>query len=279
LTTNGSLLNDDILEFLAAHEFSAVLSFDGLAQDISRRKGSFDLLGTTIGRILTRPRISLETNSVFSAETVEYISGSVAHLVRLGIRKLDVNYTPSPPWTQAALRRLEDEISRVGDFFLSRYDCLQDIPWVDFYREPDKAVHYCPAGEDRMALSAQGTLWGCAIFPHYRSDGFGTSGCREFCFGDVDSFMKDPRGIYAKKMALYEGLRMDRFSTPERSCLMCAEIERCWVCPLAAGLASGEIGQIPVPSCERARILRKERRRFLEAFGDRNRHRGTGPSG
>src|SRR3990170_2286015 len=39
LTTNGSLLNDYILDFLEDHEFSVLLSFDGLAQDISRRKG------------------------------------------------------------------------------------------------------------------------------------------------------------------------------------------------------------------------------------------------
>ncbi len=271
LTTNGSLLDDKILDFLAAHEFSLVLSFDGLAQDISRRKGSFDALSRIIPGILARPRIALETNSVFSVETVGYLAESVEYLIRLGVPKLDVHFAHTPPWTPAALRRLEDEISRTRDFFLTRYHRLRDIPWADFYQEPGRAVHYCPAGRDRMALSAQGTLWGCAVFPHYRRDDPGPSGCREFCFGDVDSLMKDPHGIYAEKIASYAELRMDRFSTPERSCLMCEEIERCWICPLAAGLTSGEIGRIAAASCERAGILRRGKRRFLETFGDRNR--------
>ena len=271
LTTNGSLLDDKILDFLAAHEFSLVLSFDGLAQDISRKKGSFDSLSRVIPRILARPRIALETNSVFGAETVGVLAESVEYLICQGVPKLDVHFAHTPPWTSAALRRLENEISRAADFFLTRYDRLRDVPWADFYQEPDKAVHDCPAGRDRMALSAQGTVWGCAVFPHYRRNDPGPSGCRAFCFGDIDSFMKDAHRVYAEKIASYAELRMDRFSTPERSCLMCEEIERCWICPLAAGLTSGKIGRIAAVSCERAGILRRGKRRFLETFGDRNR--------
>lgn len=278
LTTNGSLVNEEILEFLAAHEFSLVLSFDGLAQDLSRKKGSFDSLSSVIPRILARPRISLETNSVFSAETVAYLSESIGYLVRLGVPKLDVNFAHKPPWTSTALLRLEDEISRVGEFFLSRYDDVRDIPWVDFCQELKKAVYHCPAGEDRMALSAQGELWGCVVFPHYRAGKYGSSGCREFCFGDIDSFMKDPQQIYAEKIAHYSELRMDRFSTPERPCLMCDEIEHCWLCPLAAGLTTGETGKIAVASCQRARILRKGKRRFLEQFNDKTHRGGEGSS-
>lgn len=271
LTTNGILLNEEILEFLAAREFSLVLSFDGLGQDVSRKKGSFDTLRSVIGRILNNPRISLETNSVFTSETVGYLSESIGLLVRLGVPKLDVNFAHTPPWTAAALFRLEEEIGRVGEFFLSRYDDLRDIPWADFYQELRKAVYHCPAGEDRMALSAQGTLWGCVVFPHYRRGKYGTAGCPEFCFGDLDSFIENPRQIYAQKIALYSELRMDRFSTPERDCLMCDELEHCWLCPLAAGLTSGEIGKIAAESCQRARILRKGKRRFLDEFEHRSR--------
>jgi sulfatase maturation enzyme AslB (radical SAM superfamily) len=273
LTTNGSLLNEKILEFLADHEFSVVLSFDGLAQDLKRKKGSFAFLLPVIERVLKRPMISLETNSVFTSETIGYLSASVEFLVRLGVPKLDVNFGHVPPWTSAALLRLEEEIARVGEFFLSRYFDMRDIPWADFYQGRGKAVHYCPAGFDRMALSAQGTLWGCVVFPHYRRGKSGTPGCPGFCFGDIDSFIKSPREIYAQKMALYSELRMDRFSTPERACLMCDELEYCWLCPLSAGLISGEIGKISTATCQRAKILRKGRIRLLEEF-DRRTHCG-----
>jgi len=262
------------LEFLFQHEFSLLLSFDGLAQDISRNKGSFDFLVSVIPRILAKPRISLETNSVFSSETVGCLSESIKFLIQLGVKKLDVNFAHTPPWTPAAYLRLEDEIACVGEFFLSRYDELRDVPWEGFCKKRRKAVSYCPAGEDRMAVSAQGTLWGCAIFPHYLREKYGVSGYQKYCFGDIDTFIKNPQQIYAQKIAGYSDLRMDRFSTPERSCLMCDEVEQCWLCPLAASLTTGEIGKIAAASCQRSRILRKGKRRFLRRFYNQA-HRGN----
>jgi len=270
LTTNGSLLNEDILGFLDKHGFSLTLSFDGLAQDLQRRKGTFDFLTSVIPRILARPRISLETNSVFSSETIGYLSESVQSIIRLGVRSLDVNFAHKPPWTASALLRLGEEIARVGEYFLSRYENLTDIPWSSFYEELDRAVYYCPAGlMNQMALSAQGTLWGCALLPHYFVEKNGTADYQKYCFGDVDSFIKDPQRIRAQKIVNYSSLRMDRFSTPDRSCLICGEIEQCWVCPLAAALTTGEIGRIPAWRCQEAKILRKEKGIFLNRFENR----------
>jgi sulfatase maturation enzyme AslB (radical SAM superfamily) len=269
LTTNGSLLNEDILGFLDEHRFSLTLSFDGLAQDLQRKKGTFDLLTSAIPRTLARPGISLETNSVFSSETVGYLSGSVQSIIRLGVRKLDVHFAHEPPWTASSFLRLKKEIARVGEYFLSHYEKLTDIPWPSFYKELDRAVHHCSAGLNQMALSAQGTLWGCVIFPHYFVEKNGTADYQQYCFGDVDSFIKGPQRIYAQKMVNYSALRMDRFTTPDRSCLRCGEIEQCWICPLTAALTTGKIGRIPGWSCQGARILRKEKRLFLDQFRKR----------
>jgi sulfatase maturation enzyme AslB (radical SAM superfamily) len=272
LTTNGILLNEHILGFLDEHGFSLMLSFDGLAQDLQRKKGTFDFLTSTIPQILARPRISLETNSVFSSETIGYLSESVQSIIRLGIRRLNVNFAHKPLWTASSLLRLEEEIAHVGDYFLSRYDKLADIPWPSFYKEFDRAVYHCSAGLNQMALSAQGTLWGCALFPYFIAERNGTGDYQKYCFGDVDSFIKDPQRIYAQKIPNYAELRMDRFLTSERSCLICGDIEQCWVCPLAAALTTGEIGRIPGWSCQVAKIFRKEKRLFLERFEKRIQH-------
>jgi sulfatase maturation enzyme AslB (radical SAM superfamily) len=275
LTTNGSLLDEEILEFLAQHRFSLALSFDGLAQDISRKRGSFDSLVSIIPKILENKAISLETNSVFGSDTVGDLSESVKLLIQLGVPKVDINFAHIPPWTPATLSRLEEELDRMAGFFLGRYEDLRDIPWPDFVEEPRKAVHVCPAGVDRMAVSADGALWGCAVFPHYLREKYGPSGCQDYCFGDIDSFAKDPGRIYARKIAAYADLRMDLFSTPDRPCLMCDEMDQCWTCPLAAGLTTGEIGKIPATTCQRARILRRAKRRFREQFEDRARRNGN----
>jgi len=272
LTTNGSLLNEDILGFLDEHGFFLTLSFDGPAQDIQREKGTFDLLTSLIPRILARPRISLEINSVFSSETIGYLFESVKSLIGLGVPELDVNFAHKPHWAPSSFLRLKREIALVGEYFLSRYENLTDIPWPRFYEEPERGAHHCPAGLRQMALSAQGTLWGCAIFPHHFVGKDGTADYQKYCFGDVDSFIKNPQRIYADKMANYSELSMERFSTSDRSCLTCGEIEQCWVCPLAAALTTGKIGRIPGWSCRGGKILRKERRLFLDRFEKKLQH-------
>ena len=274
LTTNGSLLSDSVLGFLDEHRFSVILSFDGLAQDLSRRKGSFAHLASTIPKILARPRISLETNSVFSPETIGYLASSVKSIIRMGVRKINVNFAHKPLWTPSTLLRLEEEITYVGAYFESHYERPQDVPWTDLYEEPEKAVHGCPAGRDQMALSAQGTLWGCALFPHYFMSKEGAREDNRYCFGDVDSFLRSPQRLYARTIVDYSGLRMDAFSTPSQSCLMCSEIEQCSICPIAAALTTDKIGQIPAWRCQQERTLRKVRRRLLNRFRKKMRETG-----
>ena len=269
LTTNGSLLNDDILGFLDAHAFSLTLSFDGTAQDLQRKKGTFDHLTALIPRILARPRISLETNSVFSAETIGCLSESVQIIIGLGVKKVDVNFAHKPPWTDSALRRLEEELGRVGEHFLSRYEKLADIPWSAFHTPIKRAVYSCPAGlMNQLALSAQGTLWGCALLPHYFAGKTETAEHRKYCLGGVDEFIKNHRRILAQKSVPYLALRMDDFATPDRACLICGEIEQCWICPVAAAFTTGEIGRIPSWNCRKTKIFRKAKAAFINQFCD-----------
>jgi sulfatase maturation enzyme AslB (radical SAM superfamily) len=264
LTTNGSLLTENTLEFLDKYGFFVTLSFDGLAQDISRKKGTFDFLVSLIPRILARPGISLETNSVFSSETVSYLAESIEFIIRMGIRKVGVNLAHKPQWDSRSLLRFEKEVGLLRKDFACRFKDVKDVPWVDLCKELEEGVHGCPAGVDQMALSAQGTLWGCPVFPYYFADKSKSKDFRKYCFGHVDSFVKNPHETYTQKMANYSGLRMDCYETPERPCVMCPEIEHCSICPLGAALATDEIGHIPAWTCRAVRTIMRQGRLLLD---------------
>jgi MoaA/NifB/PqqE/SkfB family radical SAM enzyme len=266
LTTNGSLLNDDILNFLEGHEFSVLLSFDGLAQDTSRKKGSFDFLVSVIPKILERPRISLETNSVFTSETIHHLSRSIELIDQMGVRKISVGFGHRRPWTSSSLLRQKKEIARVRKYFRSHCQKIEDVPWTDLGEQLEKAIYCCAAGQNKMALAADGTLWGCFLFPQYFSSSKKIREAQKYCFGDVDTYIENHNEIYPQTMENYATLRMDNFSTPGGSCAICDEIEECWICPLAAALISRKIGRIPALVCGGAKMWRKEKRRLLEQF-------------
>jgi hypothetical protein len=225
---------------------------------------------------LARSGISLETNSVFNSETIGYLSDSVQLITQMGVPIFDVSFAHTPPWTSFSLGLLDEEIDRVGQYFRSRCRSIKDVPWADFRTKTERALHGCPAGQNQMTLSAQGTLWGCPAFPSHFLQGNVTKEFQKFCFGDVDAFIKNPQRAYAKTMENYSQLRMDCFSTPDCACVMCREIEQCWICPLAAAFSTGEIGRIPSWRCHEARIVRRQKRRLLRQFGkDRRMGGGT----
>ncbi|HVP91308.1 MAG TPA: radical SAM protein, partial [Terriglobales bacterium] len=84
VATNGSLLTGGLLDFLESHRFTVLLSFDGYAQDEARRRGSFGPTVAVLRELLSRPRVKLETNSVFTPATVGRLYPSMRLIVETG---------------------------------------------------------------------------------------------------------------------------------------------------------------------------------------------------
>jgi radical SAM protein with 4Fe4S-binding SPASM domain len=262
ITTNGSLINADILEFLSQHEFSLVLSFDGLAQDIFRKKGSFKLVVSVIEKILESPDIDLETNSVFTPETVGYLSKSVQFLMELGVPNINLALSKITPWNSSSLLRLKKELTTLKRFILPFYKKTKTIPLSNFRRNFRKGIFACGAGKNRMTLAPDGRLWGCHIFPEYFKGKEGAPEYNRYCFGNLDSFIDNHETIYPEVLANYANLRMDNFYTDDSLCKECSELEECRACPVDAAFASSVIGKIPSWTCEIKKIFRKERELF-----------------
>jgi len=275
LSTNGSLLEEEVLRFLDEHAFTLLLSFDGSAQDKCREKGSFRRLVALIPKILERPRIRLETNSVFTAETIRHLSPSIELLLHLGVPRIHAGFTSRVKWSPASYELLKKEMAAVRSSFLGRFERRVDVPWVEMAQPDRKGILRCDAGREQLALAADGRLWGCFLFPHYFDGKERDPGGRKYCFGAVEAFVADPEAIYAKTMRAIAGLGMASSRTPEKSCVFCGEIRSCWVCPLAAAFASGTLGEITAGTCELTRTIRQEKELFKKAFREKRRASGS----
>jgi sulfatase maturation enzyme AslB (radical SAM superfamily) len=269
VSTNGSLIDDEVLDFLDEHGFSVLLSFDGTAQDAGRVKGSFDRLAALVPEILARTRIRLETNSVFTAGTVGHLTSSLALLLRFGVRRIHAGVSPRGDWTPAAFRRVEREMATARSLLLERFDRLADVPWIDMAEPDPPGPRRCDAGRGQLALGADGRLWGCFLFPHFFAGKKGAARGEEYCYGDIEAFRADPAGTEARVMRAVAGLGMMNARTPARHCVMCDEFPTCWICPLAAAFDSGTLGEITSRGCEMARLVRREKDRFRTAFSAR----------
>jgi uncharacterized protein len=268
LTTNGILVNNEMLEFFNRHKFSLLLSFDGPAQDLCRGKGSFTKVFSVLKKILAYPDLDIDTNSVFTPETVHLLSESVEFIVGLGIKQAQLSISTISKWDRDSIIKLATELGKIKKFLVSFYKKNGFIPVDIFAGQPRKGIFGCNGGMSRMTVAADGKLWGCYLFSDYFKGKEGTKGYHKYCFGDSDYFISNQKKFYSRILANYRKLRMDYFCTPEKFCTMCDELEECHICPVDAALSGAVIGNIPDHLCRVNRVLRKvgeELRQELES--------------
>jgi len=266
ITTNGSLLREEVIRFLDTHRFSVVLSFDGLAQDIQRKKGSFKEIVSHVSELLSRPSIGFETNSVFHPGTVNYLSESMRFIIDLGVKDINFSLSLLKPWGSRALSKLEAEMEKLGKILLSHYKKEHTIPVADFREDRNRGIFYCAAGRNRLALTTDGGIWGCDLFADYFMGKENRPEAGGYYFGDLNAFSEDYRKIYRLVSSNYARLSQDNFSTPAQKCLFCEDIESCFMCPVNAAFSSGRLGEIPRFACEILRIKIKAKTMFRQAL-------------
>lgn len=264
ITTNGSLITEKIISFFREQNFSVVLSFDGLAQEITRKKGSSKRMTQVIRKLVNCPEIHFETNSVFTAETIDCLSESMKLIIDLGVRNANFSLFSLDSWNKYALDKLENELRKLRIILLDNYEKEGTIPVRNFRTRHGKGIFYCTAGKDRLTITPGGEIWGCYMFPDYFRGREKNREFQEYCFGPLDSFIENHKKIYPMVLSNYAALSLDNFSSNIMPCFICPELEDCAVCPIVASLSGGSIGQIPNHVCEIQKIKNSQIREFRE---------------
>lgn len=264
ITTNGSLVTPDVVEFLDRHHFLVLLSFDGTAQEATRKKGSFNSTVSLIESLLRRPNIRLLITSVFTSETIGRLTESIRFMTGLGIQEINLTFANLPPWDDDALEELTTQLSQVKDFLLPIAREGGTIALRNYRKPSGSGPFRCAGGSERMALAADGTLWGCHLFSDYCRQQSSAQAYSTYCFGHVDDFVRKHEDIYPKVAASYSTLTQHHLSTPILPCRCCPEMEKCQVCPVNAAFVTSEIGMIPQWTCEIKKIMRASRKEFWD---------------
>ncbi len=119
VTTNGTLLDAEFLEFALREDVFVALSFDGTqaAHDAHRRTagggGTFELLLPRL-RLLLAARPYSSVLMVVNPDTVAHLTESVDFLLEEGARYLIVSLNHAGPWTEEALEVLREEYEKLA---------------------------------------------------------------------------------------------------------------------------------------------------------------------
>jgi uncharacterized protein len=258
ITTNGSLLDGSILNFLESHRFYVVLSYDGLNQETARHPGSRDQIEKMLPRLLSSPNIELNVNTVIPPSCSGDFYRSVVYMLDKGIQDINLAFSFHEPWSTAQLLHLKEELVELREV-LGRYYKTHDLIPIENFREPSGGVFSCHAGQDRISLSQDGKIWGCYLYSDYFKGREDSPDYSKYCFGYPEEFFKNFDTFYEDKLSNYESISRKYRCTFSSMCRKCGEWLSCAVCPMDIAFSNSFEGKIPSWVCEINKMLAAER--------------------
>lgn len=247
MTTNGTLLDAAFLRRAKEVNMTIAMSFDGLAQDISRpyADGSASFADAQrAARLLLQEMPQSYAMLTLAPQAVHKYAESVRYLYDLGFRKIMATpaYGRRAVWTEETLAALEGQLLTLADFYS---DCLRKGD--RFYFSPfDAKIRQCITGEhpaDRchlgqrqMPIAVDGHIYACTQF----------IGDKDFCMGDVY------HGLDVQKQREIAS----RVHVLPEECRECDLRERCTnACGCLNRLETGDEEQVSPVQCAYERML------------------------
>lgn len=259
ITTNGSLITPEVEDFFDLHRFTVVLSFDGWNQDIHRQPGSRVRLTDLVSRLLSRTGIDLEINSVFGPDTVSGLADSLELVRSMGCRRVSFAWDVTRPWPEKALQTAEEQLTILLERVRSW--ALRDghSGYLNWDNPDERGVFGCLAGQDRLAVAPDGSLWGCYLFYDWLKEISHHTRYERYRLGRIGD---DALELDVTVVSTCSRLRQDDFRVGEQPCFLCPEIYRCHICPVTSALAGREPGNISPWQCALKRLELAARSRF-----------------
>jgi sulfatase maturation enzyme AslB (radical SAM superfamily) len=289
VTTNGTLLSEDILDFFEDHAVATTVSFDGVpAAQRLRGPETFETVDQILSR-LTRQRQEyasgkLEVRITVSSANLPHLTRSVRYLVSGGIRTISLSpvVTHDSGWSPEMTDLLHRQLEAVADVCAAAIRGGELVP-VSNLRRPRtvrsrrrKDLPMCGATRGRrVVVDVDGSCYGCSLF--------------------IGSVQRSPRGLLADcarvmNLGHLESIRAARGRTKlareirsvrpffnkesKRSsvgrCRDCGFLTECVVCPAAIGYAEANLDAdfIPELQCAFNRAVLQARHRLWAEAGD-----------
>lgn len=226
MTTNGTLLEDNVIEYLNSRNIHVLVSIDGDRETHDRMRifadgsGSYDVMLPKIQKLLKSRKGRVSARTTYSKYNLDLV-GIAEHLTGLGFG----NVYLSGCWmdgssdyelTKADVPRLREEFGRMREYLLHKIK-NREYRWASSMLQkkimtvhtPQPRLYPCGAGKNYLAVTPDGDLYFCHRF----------AGNDRFKFGNVFTGLD----LNMQKMIL------DSHVYFKEDC------SRCWIRHLCAG--------------------------------------------
>ncbi len=281
LTTNGTLLDDQALRFLARWQVRTVVSFDGVepAQEL-RAPGTFAFLDDLLGRLrrdfpgFLADRVTM--GITVSSANLAYLADSVRYLLARGVPSLVASpvLTHDQGWSEVSFTELDRQLGEVARLCRDHHRRTGEVPFFPFRRRPGRRsrcrrdVPMCRIGAGHaLFVDVDGTVMACGLFARStarletglarRAAEAATVG--HVTDGDLAARLGERRAAL-RSVGLFHA--KERKRSPYRACGDCPLLNECRICPTAVASQPGneDPDLVPPLPCAFTLLTAKHRR-------------------
>ncbi|MGD8414206.1 MAG: hypothetical protein PVF33_08230, partial [Candidatus Latescibacterota bacterium] len=292
--TNGTLLDDAAISFLAHHDAEIQISFDGLPESQNLRSpGSFSQLDRRLDRLrASRPdyhQRRLSTAAVVSPKTLPNLSRSIEYFLAKDVPKIQLvpDFTVTDSWRPKDIDRLDAAFAEVYELSRRHYEQTGGVP-LRMFQTPPIEPPAKPHGRslcgimrgEKPAVDTDGQVFGCGAvvtsFLDLPAEPVNT-GFEMVRLGHIADPELPGRLAHYRRITRPVGL----FDHKERNwssygrCRDCKYLYNCSVCPVSIGYVpdNDDMNRVPDFVCAFNLVSLEYRERFWTRRRNAGSHR------
>jgi uncharacterized protein len=210
MTTNCTLVSDEVLEFFRTWAVGFHTSVDGVSIVQNHNRPTSDgeetshIVSKTIPKILKfKPNTTARATII--PENVDYLYDSYVYFRGLGYTSIVMVPTDSPNWTSDLLGKYEKQIRRIAEFWKNE---LQQGVNVETYFFPrnfqgrkitQRSSRPCGAGRGLVSIDVFGNIWPCNRWNTHGNDYW-----EQWYLGNIyQNFSEDARTYFMEENSLF----------------------------------------------------------------------------
>lgn len=262
VTTNGTLLDKERLQYCVDVRMELTLSIDGTeeAHEMGRGKGSFDHVENVLPMYEAFPDFSLCTVSVITPENVIHLFDSVQYLVSKKVDELLLSLQYDCPWNRTDLEMLGHQYKKAFDYLVQYKSNGGKIKFNELRPpSPFKPVFQCNAGDNEIVVTPEGFIYGCSMHIPWSKRALDSNTQHRFedlCLGHFGRFSTKGLKRKIESLTSNEWLRGQYYHrTSETECRNCEYLFQCAVCPAVSMIYCNDPLRIPDWVCEMNKTL------------------------
>jgi len=173
ITTNGTIINDEIIDFVNDKHIKLCISIDGSEHIHDKNRVDKNGHGSLQSIMQNMKRISNElnyyqVNAVYGPETIEYLDETVKFFIKNNIRNIHLNPDILATWKEESFPKITEMYGKVGSIYIDAYKNnkeiainLLDSKIILFFKGGYESKDKCGMGETEFGFAPSGNVYPC----------------------------------------------------------------------------------------------------------------------